>query len=343
MATAQLHHPTKLKKQTIFPSQITNEHESLIMVKKLFATSVSCITYIRGLFPESSYGERHLEDLNLKILREDKKCPGSLHIIKWIQGCFDALEKKYLHMAVLTLYTSPNEPEKVTEIYQFKFSYTKEGASMDFGSYSSSSRSGTKSGNIKKASILLIRKLYILMQNLGPLPNDVILTMKLHYYNDVTPNNYQPPGFKEGTNSSLLLFEGEPVNLQVGLVSTGFHSMKVKVTTEATRVPDLENSLFQEQKPTEIVNQGLDCEEEEEEEGEEEEEEEEEVVEEEEEEEEEEEAAAAVEKGNNHTPPKDDVGMQESARKKRKVSEPVKLIFPDRNARCLHTTGSCSK
>jgi hypothetical protein len=29
----------------------------------------------------------------------------------------------------------------------------------------------------------MIRKLYILMQNLGPLPNDVILTMKLHYYN----------------------------------------------------------------------------------------------------------------------------------------------------------------
>ena len=42
---------------------------------------------------------------------------------------------------------------------------------------------GTNSVDIKKASALLMRKLYILMQNLGPLPNDVILTMKLHYYN----------------------------------------------------------------------------------------------------------------------------------------------------------------
>uniref|UniRef100_G3TT36 HORMA domain containing 2 n=1 Tax=Loxodonta africana TaxID=9785 RepID=G3TT36_LOXAF len=170
--------------ETVFPSQITNEHESLIMVKKLFATSISCITYLRGLFPESSYGERHLDDLSLKILREDKKCPGSLHIIKWIQGCFDALEKKYLHMAVLTLYTNPKEPEKVTEIYQFKFKYAKEGATMDFDSTSTSFESGTNSEDIKKASVLLIRKLYILMQNLGPLPNDVILTMKLHYYNE---------------------------------------------------------------------------------------------------------------------------------------------------------------
>ncbi|XP_054551222.1 HORMA domain-containing protein 2 isoform X3 [Talpa occidentalis] len=289
MATAQLCHSVRIhktSKETIFPSQITNEHESLIMVKKLFATCISCITYLRGLFPESSYGERHLDDLSLKILREDKKCPGSLHIIKWIQGCFDALEKRY----------------KVTEIYQFKFKYTKEGVSMDFDSRSTSFESGTNSDDIKKASVLLIRKLYILMQNLGPLPNDVILTMKLHYYNAVTPHDYQPPGFKEGVNSHFLLFEGEPVNLQVGLVSTGFHSMKVKVTTEATRVSDLENNLFQENSTTEIAHQGLDCDEEEEE-------------------------------CNNQIQRMNYVYSQQSSesfRKKRKVSEPVKVFIPDR-------------
>uniref|UniRef100_A0A8C6MN36 HORMA domain containing 2 n=1 Tax=Moschus moschiferus TaxID=68415 RepID=A0A8C6MN36_MOSMO len=273
-------------RKTVFPSQITNEHESLIMVKKLFATSISCITYLRGLFPESSYGERHLDDLSLKILREDKKCPGSLHIIKWIQGCFDALEKRY----------------KVTEIYQFKFKYTKEGATMDFNSSNTSFESGTNREDIKKASVLLIRKLYILMQNLGPLPNDVILTMTLHYYNAVTPNDYQPPGFKEGVNSHFLLFEGEPVNLQVGMVSTGFHSMKVKVTAEATRVSDLENNLFQESSTTEIAHQGLDCDEEEEE-------------------------------CNNDIQRMNFMCSQQSSersRKKRKVSEPVKVFTPDR-------------
>ncbi|EDL40476.1 mCG121947, isoform CRA_b [Mus musculus] len=101
MATAQLSHNTrtlKASKNTIFPSQVTNEHESLVVVKKLFATCISCITYLRGLFPESSYRDRRLDDLSLKILREDKKCPGSLHIIKWIQGCFDALEKRYVRI-----------------------------------------------------------------------------------------------------------------------------------------------------------------------------------------------------------------------------------------------------
>ncbi|OBS80709.1 hypothetical protein A6R68_21092, partial [Neotoma lepida] len=102
------------------------------------------------------------------------------------------------------------------------------------------------------------------MQNLGPLPNDVILTMKLHYYNSVTPYDYQPPGFKEGVNSHFLLFEGEPVTLRMGSVSSGFHSMKVKVTTEATRMLDGENGPVEESSTTEIAHQGLDCDEEEE-------------------------------------------------------------------------------
>lgn len=37
-------------------------------------------------------------------------------------------------------------------------------------------------GNTRKASILLVRKLYTLMQNLGPLPDKVCLSMKLAYY-----------------------------------------------------------------------------------------------------------------------------------------------------------------
>ncbi|ELW66528.1 HORMA domain-containing protein 2 [Tupaia chinensis] len=168
-------------------------------------------------------------------------------------------------------------------------------------SSNTSFESGINSEDIKKASVLLIRKLYVLMQNLGPLPNDVILTMKLHYYNAVTPHDYQPPGFKEDVNSPFLLFDGEPINLQVGLVSTGFHSMKVKVTTETARVYDLGNDLFQENSTTEIAHQGLDCDEEEE--------------------------------DNHHVRRINFECSQqssESTRKKRKISEPVNVVISNR-------------
>ncbi|NWS76062.1 HORM2 protein, partial [Crotophaga sulcirostris] len=246
----------------LFPKEITMEQQSVMLVKRLLATSVSCITYMRGLFPESSYGTRYLDDLSLKILREDKSCLGSLQIVKWIQGCFDALERQY----VKTCFFSPLllNLQTVTELYQFKFKYKKEAPQMDISSNQMNFVNGVCSEDVKEASRLLIRKLYLLMQNLGPLPSDITLTMKLLYYNDVTPEDYQPPGFKDDGSPGDLFFDGEPVSLRVGSVSTGFHLMKVKVTTEKKRMGAVENNLIQKNGPTEISHQGLDCDEEEE-------------------------------------------------------------------------------
>ncbi|XP_009082636.1 PREDICTED: HORMA domain-containing protein 2 [Acanthisitta chloris] len=266
MATLQLSRQ-KIKppeEALLLPSGVT-EQQSVVLVKRLLAISVSCITYMRGLFPESSYGTRYLDDLCLKILREDKSCLGSLQIVKWIQGCFDALEKQYLHIAVLAIYTNPKEPETVTELYQFKFEYKKKVPQMDISSNHRELVTGVCSEDITQASRLLLRKLYLLMQNLGPLPNDITLSMKLLYYNDVTPKDYQPPGFKEDPSSGNLLFDGDPVSVRVGSVSTDFHLMKVKVTTEKKRMEKADSSLIQKNDLTEICHQGLDCEEEEEE------------------------------------------------------------------------------
>ncbi|NXB51390.1 HORM2 protein, partial [Leucopsar rothschildi] len=245
----------------LFPESITTEQQSLVLVKRLLAISVSCITYMRGLFPESSYGTRYLDDLCLKILREDKSCLGSLQIVKWIQGCFDALEKQYVSVFGFFFHFLI----EFTELYQFKFKYKKKVPQMDISSNHGEFVAGLCSKDVKQASRLLLRTLYLLMQDLGPLPNDITLSMKLLYYNDVTPKDYQPPGFKEDGSPGDLLFAGDPVNLKVGSVSTNFHFIKVRVTTEKKRVRKADSNLIQKNGPTEISHQGLDCEEEEEE------------------------------------------------------------------------------
>ncbi len=51
----------------------------------------------------------------------------------------------------------------------------------------------------------------------------------------VTPQEYQPPGFKDDDNETLL-FEREPVNLTMGEVVTPFHSLRMNVTTEQKRL-----------------------------------------------------------------------------------------------------------
>ncbi|NXA84387.1 HORM2 protein, partial [Thryothorus ludovicianus] len=246
----------------LFPECITTEQQSLVLVERLLAISVSSITYLRGLFPESAYGTRYLDDFSLKILREDKSCLGSLQIVKWIQGCFDALEKQYVNLGFYALSSDPI----VTEMYQFKFKYKKNVPQMDISSNHSEFSAGLCSKDVRQASRLLLRTLYLLMQDLRPLPSDITLSMKLLYYNDVTPKDYQPPGFQEDHSPNDLLFAGDPVNLRVGSVSTDFHFIKVRVTTEKKRVRKTDSNLIQKNGPVEISYQGLDCEEEDEEE-----------------------------------------------------------------------------
>ncbi|KAK6467073.1 HORMA domain-containing protein 1-like [Huso huso] len=241
MATAQLQKNTL--GTTVFPNKVTTESQSLVLVKRLLAVAVSCITYLRGMFPEKAYGNKYIEDLCVKILKEDKSCPGSTQIVKWMFGCYDALQKKYLRMVALSVYTDPEDPQTVTECYQFKFKYTKDGPVMDFESSNKKTDSKVSCADTRKASVLLVRKLYVLMQNLGPLPSDIFLNMKLFYYDEVTPSDYQPPGFKEGDSDSMM-FEGEPVHLTVGEVATPFHSLKVKVTTESDRMEQVDQGLM---------------------------------------------------------------------------------------------------
>lgn len=241
MATTQLKRTSM--SALIFPSKISTEQQSFVLMKRLLAISVSCITYLRGIFPECAYGTRYVDDLCVKILREDKNCPGSTQLVKWMLGCYDALQKKYLRMIVLAVYTNPEDPRTISECYQFKFKYTNNGPVMNFLSKNQSSESSVSSADTKKASILLIRKIFVLMQNLGPLPNDVCLTMKLFYYDEVTPTEYQPPGFKDGDCEGVI-FDGEPMYLNVGEVPTPFHTFKVKVTTEKERMENIDSSVL---------------------------------------------------------------------------------------------------
>ncbi|XP_031154332.1 HORMA domain-containing protein 1 isoform X2 [Sander lucioperca] len=232
----------------LLPNQVLSEQQSLVVIKKLLAIAVSGITYLRGLFPEKAYGNKYIEDQKVMILKEELSCPGSSQIVQWMQGCFEAIQKKFLRTVIMSIYTDPENPQKVTEYYQFKIHYTAKGAQMDFESNNNSNSnnnhnvSSMSCGNTKKASILLVRKLYTLMQNLGPLPDNVCLNMKLAYYDNVTPQNYQPPGFREADGDTME-FEKEPVKLTMGEVVTPFHTLKLDMATERQRLEQVEESV----------------------------------------------------------------------------------------------------
>ncbi|XP_069020673.1 zebrafish testis-expressed 38 [Embiotoca jacksoni] len=222
----------------LFLNDLKTKKESLVFVKRMMAVAVSSITYLRGIFPEDAYRSRYLEDLCIKVLRENGNTPGACKVVKWMMGSFEALERQYLHFVFIGVYTNPDEPNRIIESYQFKFRYTEKGPEMDILRNDNMEMQVTLE-DTKRASVLLIRKLYLLMQNLGALPDNVYLTMKLYYYDDITPADYQPPGFKEGECDSLW-FEGMAVHFKVGEVQTAFHTLRVRVSAEQGRVEKLQ-------------------------------------------------------------------------------------------------------
>uniref|UniRef100_A0A673GM81 HORMA domain-containing protein n=1 Tax=Sinocyclocheilus rhinocerous TaxID=307959 RepID=A0A673GM81_9TELE len=57
--------------------------QSLVFVKRMVVIAVSSITYLRGIFPEDSYRSRYLEDLCIKVLKQDCSCPEAHKLVKW--------------------------------------------------------------------------------------------------------------------------------------------------------------------------------------------------------------------------------------------------------------------
>lgn len=226
----QASRPTVKYWESIFPNDQVTEQKSALFVKKLLAVAISNITYLRNIFPENAFGDKCLEDLSLKILRDESSCPGACQVIKWVKGCFDALDKKYLKSLVIGIYVDPKDPETVIESYTFKFSYKNDG-SVDIYRNEEKITEAYSADETKKATVRLLRTLVILTNTLSSLPDKVMMTMKLFYYSEVTPEDYEPPGFKPA-NDSIFQFDEEPTNIGIGSVSTNFHTVRLRVKTK---------------------------------------------------------------------------------------------------------------
>jgi len=239
MATAQqVRSQTKQGQwSSVFPTEQVTETQSALFVKKLLAVAVSSISYLRALFPENAFGDRCLGDVNLKILRDDSTCPEACRVIQWIRGCFDALEKKYLRAVLVGIYEDPDDPDTVIEQYSFKFAYG-DGTGIDIYRNGTKITTATSDKETKNATIRLLRTIVLLSQTLSPLPDDVMMTMKLLYYDDVTPEDYNPPGFKEAECDEFH-FKEEPMSIKVGDVSTQYHSFKLRIKSSNHDLQDM--------------------------------------------------------------------------------------------------------
>ncbi|CAH8582931.1 unnamed protein product [Heterobilharzia americana] len=228
----------------IFPSELKSEMQSLLFVKKLFAVALSYVLYFRKIFAESAFHDKQLEEIKLKILKEGYKFPGSSKVVYWLKGCFDAIDRQYLKSATLVLYsTSGNRSEyNVIESYCFKVSYEWNNLSLSVTSKSERESSSLcelsvcSDEGVKLATLNLLKNIESAGKRLTKLPPDLMITMKLEYYSEVTPENYIPPGFKHA-DDIIFNFGEDNVNVRMGNVRTVHHGIKMHIQTNRRLLP----------------------------------------------------------------------------------------------------------
>ncbi|OLL24421.1 Meiosis-specific protein HOP1 [Neolecta irregularis DAH-3] len=264
MATIQLH---RTQRQSVALSTIQS---SLQLVESLLSASLGSITFLRGIFPESTFYDDRISDedseshrgrlssnsassTRVKKLKRGHSEEADQLLDYLEKGIYDAIYQKYLKSFILAIFLDPNRPHDIAEAYIFNFNYTCE-TTMEIRNLDGTIVQPISIVSAKRSHQLLMRRMIMITQNLNTLPECRNITFKL-FYTENTPTDYQPPGFRDSTNEEKFLMnstdEQQILRLAGGSMNAGFHSVGVVISTveERDNFPAVKGIL-----PPEIVN-----------------------------------------------------------------------------------------
>ena len=141
---------------------------------------------------------------------------------------FEALEKNYLRELILLIYLDPTKPEVIHEKFTFTFSYDEGVITMGLEGSNKEKKKEVKMEELKGETQDLLRKLLVVTQGLDKLPEKAYLGIKLTYYDEVTPEDYEPEGFKPDLIGEAPMPAGS-YRVSLGRANTGFHAIRLKM------------------------------------------------------------------------------------------------------------------
>ncbi|RYQ82952.1 hypothetical protein Ahy_B10g101552 [Arachis hypogaea] len=207
----------KVVAQKVKEAEIT-EQDSLLLTRNLLRIAIFNISYIRGLFPEKYFNDKSVPAL----------------------GVYDALQKKYLKTLLFCVCEAVDGP--MIEEYAFSFSYSdseKQEVSMNINRTGNKKQGGTFKCNstteitpqqMRSSACKMIRTLVQLMRTLEKMPDERTILMKLLYYDDVTPADYEPPFFRGCSEvEAYHPWVKNPLKMEVGNVNSKHFVLALKV------------------------------------------------------------------------------------------------------------------
>ncbi|KAG8217650.1 hypothetical protein J3R82DRAFT_5803 [Butyriboletus roseoflavus] len=180
------------------------------------------------------------------------------------KGIFEAIEKQYLRRFIFAIYLDSKDPNNIVEAYTFNFQYYKVAGTdtvvpiMSLGDKLSKMslhrvdgdpvvdalKQGKLPtlGDVKRSLKLMIKTLVATISQMETLPKCRYGNFKL-FFNDDTPDDYQPPHFRGGDADSNRWFftthrtAEVPESTRIGTLETGWHGVSMKVASVSSFLP----------------------------------------------------------------------------------------------------------
>ncbi|KAG0077561.1 DNA binding protein [Podila epicladia] len=229
-------------------AEVVSQEQSLAITKKVLRSSLGCIMYLRGMFPDEAFEEDSVHQVRIKRLVRGQHSEADL-LLDWLEhGIFDALSRQYLRQLVVGISLKLGETEmirqgsindKMVETYTFNFVYQDGHPSVQLEA-PSDRESGSKQyrqapslqtvKQVQGSIVQILRRLIVYTQTLEALTAEKFVNIRLYYWRDITPADYEPPGFGAcRPGSDPFQIESSAVKISMGKVSTGYHSLELHI------------------------------------------------------------------------------------------------------------------
>ncbi|KAG6598283.1 Meiosis-specific protein PAIR2, partial [Cucurbita argyrosperma subsp. sororia] len=229
--------------QKLKEAEIT-EQDSLLLTRNLLRIAIFNISYIRGLFPEKYFNDKSVPALEMKIKKLMPMDAESRRLIDWMEkgmsSVYDALQRKYLKTLLFCVCEAVEGP--MIEEYAFSFSYSnsdsqevsmnvsRTGNKKQGGTFKCNSTAEITPNQMRSSACKMVRTLVQLMRTLDKMPEERTILMKLLYYDDVTPVDYEPPFFRScAEEEAHHPWTKSPLRMEVGNVNSKHFVLALKV------------------------------------------------------------------------------------------------------------------
>ncbi|KFK33077.1 hypothetical protein AALP_AA6G327400 [Arabis alpina] len=245
--------------QKLKEAEIT-ELDSLLLTRNLLRIAIFNISYIRGLFPEKYFNDKSVPALDMKIKKLMPLDAESRRLIDWMEkGVYDALQKKYLKTLMFCICESVDGP--MIEEYAFSFSYSdsdSQDVMMNINRTGNKKQGGTFNSTaditpnqMRSSACKMVRTLVQLMRTLDKMPDERTIVMKLMYYDDVTPPDYEPPFFRGCTEEEAqYVWTKNPLRMEIGNVNSKHLVLTLKVKSVLDPCEDENDDMQDDAKST---------------------------------------------------------------------------------------------